>query len=100
MPVDRPSMARREGNRLLLEGNLTADTVPGVLAGASPQDRTAVEVVDFAGVTAVDSAAVALAIAWLREARAGGRTLRFENLPPAMAKLARLYAVGGLLPGA
>jgi len=91
---------RREGNRLLLDGELTVDTVPRVLAGASRADRDAVEVVDFAAVTEVDSAAVALAIGWLREARAGGRRLRFENLPPAMAKLARLYSVADLLPGA
>jgi phospholipid transport system transporter-binding protein len=91
---------RRERNRLLLDGELTADTVPRVLADAAMQDRAAVEVVDLAGVTEVDSAAVALAIAWLREARAGGRTIRFENLPPAMAKLARLYAVADLIPGA
>jgi phospholipid transport system transporter-binding protein len=91
---------RREGNRLLLDGELTVDSVPGVLAGTSPEDRAAAEVVDFSGVTEVDSAAVALAIAWLREARAGGRALRFENLPPALGKLARLYAVSDLIPGA
>jgi phospholipid transport system transporter-binding protein len=98
--VGQPSASRREGNRLLLEGELTVDTVPGILAGTSPQDRAAVEVVDLAGVTEADSAAVALAIAWLREARDAGRTLRFENLPPAMTKLARLYAVVDLIPGA
>jgi phospholipid transport system transporter-binding protein len=91
---------RREGNRLLLDGELTVDTVSGVLGGTSREDRAAVEVVDFAGVTEVDSAAVALAIGWLREARADGRPLRFENLPPAMTKLARLYSVADLLPGA
>jgi len=93
-------VSRREGNRLLLDGVLTVDTVAKVLEDTSPQDRAAAEVVDLAGVTEVDSAAVALAIAWLREARAAGRTIRFENLPPAMAKLARLYGVAGLIPGA
>ncbi len=93
-------MSRREGNRLLLDGELTVDTVARVLDDTSPQDRAAAEVVDFADVTEVDSAAIALAIAWLREARADGRTIRFENLPPAMAKLARLYAVADLIPGA
>lgn len=92
-------MSRREGNRLLLEGVLTVDTVARVLEDTSLQDRAAAEVVDLAGVTEVDSAAVALAITWLREARAAGRTIRFENLPPAMAKLARLYAVADLIPG-
>jgi phospholipid transport system transporter-binding protein len=93
-------VSRREGNRLLLDGELTVDTVARVLADTSPQDRAAAEVVDLAGVTEVDSAAIALAIAWLREARVGGRTIRFDNLPPAMAKLARLYAVADLIPGA
>ena len=93
-------MARREGNRLLLDGELTVDTVARVLADTPPQDRAAAEIVDLAGVTEVDSAAIALAITWLREARAGGRTIRFEHLPPAMAKLARLYAVADLIPGA
>ena len=93
-------MPRREGNRLLLDGVLTVDTVARVLEETSTQDRAGAEVVDLAGVTEVDSAAVALAITWLREARAGGRTIRFENLPPAMAKLARLYAVADLIPGA
>jgi phospholipid transport system transporter-binding protein len=90
---------RREGNRLFLDGDLTVDTVAGVLARTTPQDRAATEVVDFAGVAEVDSAAVALAIAWLRDARKAGRALRFENLPSAMAKLARLYAVAELIPG-
>ena len=93
-------MSRREGNRLLLDGELTVNTVARVLEDTPPQDRAAAEVVDIAGVTEVDSAAVALAITWLREARAGGRTIPFENLPPAMAKLARLYAVADLIPGA
>jgi phospholipid transport system transporter-binding protein len=93
-------VSRREGNRLLLDGVLTVDTVARVLEETSPQDRAATEVVDLAGVTEVDSAAVALAITWLREARAAGRAIRFENFPPAMAKLARLYAVDGLIPGA
>ena len=92
-------MPRREGNRLFLDGELTVGTVAGVLADTLPQDRAATEVVDLAGVTEVDSAAVALAIDWLREARAAGRTLRFENLPPAMTKLVRLYAVADLIPG-
>ena len=41
-------MPRREGNRLLLDGELTVDTVARVLADRPPQDRAAVEVVDFA----------------------------------------------------
>jgi phospholipid transport system transporter-binding protein len=91
-------VTRREGDRLLLEGAVTVGTVPSLLDAGAAQLRDGVEVVDFAAVTEVDSAALALALAWLREARAAGRTIRFANLPPAMEKLARLYAVDELLP--
>ena len=77
---------------------MTAATVPALLDEGAAQLRDGVEVVDFAAVTEVDSAALALALAWLREARASGRTIRFANLPRAMEKLARLYAVEELLP--
>ncbi len=90
-------MLRRDNNRLFLEGAVTAGTVPALLDAGAAQLRD-VEVVDFAAVTEVDSAALALALAWLRAASASGRTLRFANLPPAMANLARLYGVDELLP--
>jgi phospholipid transport system transporter-binding protein len=91
-------MVRRDGNRLLLDGAVTAGTVPALLDEGVAQLRDGVEVVDFAAVTEVDSAALALALAWLRAARAAGRPIRFANLPAAMGNLARLYAVDGLLP--
>jgi len=90
---------RREGDRLLLEGEVTVGSLAGILAATGRDDLAAAAIVDFRAVTEVDSAAVALAVAWLREARAAGRSIRFENLPPALAKLARLYAVAELLPG-
>ncbi len=93
-------MPRRERDRLLLEGEVTVDTVARILAETGREHRDAAAVVDFGGVTEVDSAGVALALAWLREAGAAGRTLRFENLPPAMTKLLRLYALADLIPGA
>jgi phospholipid transport system transporter-binding protein len=91
---------RREGNRLLLEGVVTAGTVPSLLDAGAAQLADGVDVVDFAAVTEVDSAAVALALAWVRAAHASGRALRFANLPQPMTNLARLYAVDELLPPA
>ncbi len=91
---------RREGNRLLLEGAVTVATVPSRLGAGAAQLGDGVEVVDFAAVTEVDSAALALALAWLRATRAAGRTVRFANLPRAMENLARLYALDELLPRA
>jgi ABC-type transporter Mla MlaB component len=54
-------------------------------------------VIDF-GRVGVDSAAVALALALVREARALGRSIEFANLPPALANLASLYAVADFIP--
>ena len=88
----------RKGNRLVLEGPAMAETVPTLLREGAAQRRDGVEAVDLAAVTDVDSAALALAFAWLRAARAAGRTIRFAHLPPAMEKLARLYEVDGFLP--
>lgn len=91
-------MTRREGNRLRLDGAVTLQTAAAVLADAVGQVRDGVDVVDFAGVAEVDSAAVALAMALLREARGAGRPLAFANLPPAMLNLAALYGVADFIP--
>ena len=93
-------MSRREGNRLCLDGAVTLETATGVLNDAATQVRDGVEVVDFGAVSEVDSSAVALALALLREARGAGRTISFANLPPAMLNLATLYAVAEFIPRA
>jgi phospholipid transport system transporter-binding protein len=90
---------RREGDRLLVEGPLGMETVPAVLQEASRACRDGVRVVDLAGVSGVDSAALALALELMREAESAGRRLAFENLPQAMQKLARLYAVSEMISG-
>ena len=48
--------------------------------------------------TEIDSALLALALAWLRDARAAKRELAFANLPEALQTLSRLYGVEDLLP--
>lgn len=86
-------MARREGNRLLLEGAVNMDTVAALVPVAERLVREGVELVDLAAVTEVDSAAVALALTLTRAAGEAGRTIAFVNLPSAMSELARLYGV-------
>jgi phospholipid transport system transporter-binding protein len=54
--------------------------------------------VDLGEVTELDSAALALILAWLRDARAAKRELAFTNLPQSLQTLARLYGVEELLP--
>jgi len=88
---------RRQGDRLLMEGPLGIETVPALFREASVACRDGVRVVDLSGVSEVDSAALALAVQLLREARAAGREIVFANVPQAMRKLAQLYAVSDLI---
>jgi phospholipid transport system transporter-binding protein len=88
---------RRDGDALILEGALTLGTVSGLAGAVRDELRQGARVVDFRGVTEVDSAAVALALEWLRQAAEARTALRFANLPVAMQNLAKLYGVSELL---
>ena len=90
-------MMRREGNALIVDGPLTLQTVPELVGAAEEHIREGVQVVDFSGVTEVDSSAVALALEWQRQAAIHERTLRLQKLPAAMQNLARLYGVSEIL---
>jgi len=57
-----------------------------------------VRAVDLAEVTELDSALLALALAWVRDARAAQRELVFTNPPDGLQTLTRLYGVEALLP--
>jgi phospholipid transport system transporter-binding protein len=92
------AVSRREDNRLHLDGEVTIQTTARILSDAAAQVRDGVEVIDFSAVSEVDSAAVALALALVREARQLGRSIEFANLPPALANLASLYAVADFIP--
>ena len=70
--------------RLLAEGD-------AAFAGHGPVD------VDLARVARVDSAGLALLLEWSLTARAAGRTLRYLNIPPAIASLAGISDVVELL---
>jgi len=87
---------RREGDALFLDGALTLATIPGLAGPVRDQLRQGARVVDFRGVTEVDSAAVALALEWLRQA-GDAKAVKLANLPAAMQNLAMLYGVSELL---
>jgi len=87
----------QEGDRLLLQGPVTIATVSALLEQARTLLAPGVAVLDFAAVTEVDSAAVALALECLRDARRRKLALSLANLPEAMQHLAELYAVSELL---
>lgn len=90
-------MIRREADRIELQGPVTLATVPDLVALGEPLIRQGSAVVDFSKVSEVDSAAVALALEWMRQAEALGHSLSFANLPVAMSNLAGLYGVSGFI---
>ena len=93
--------ATAAGEVLALQGPLSFETLPGVLAQseqftarADLPDRLTI---DFSGITAVDSSAVALLLEWRRQAMRLGKALEFVNLPPNLLALAQLYGVSELI---
>jgi phospholipid transport system transporter-binding protein len=90
-------MIRREGDRLIVDGAVTVDTVPAMVDEAEPHLGEGVRTIDFAGVTQADSSAVALVLEWLRRAQQRNVAVRLANLPAAMQNLAKLYGVDELL---
>jgi phospholipid transport system transporter-binding protein len=89
------------GEVLTLKGALSFETIPTVLeestAYASRPDLPARLTIDFAAITSVDSAAVALLLDWRRMAVKRGKTLVFVNLPANLLALAELYGVAELI---
>jgi phospholipid transport system transporter-binding protein len=53
---------------------------------------------DLSSLASVDSASVAILLAWQRAAQARGTPIQFRNPPPALLSLAALYGVSELLP--
>jgi phospholipid transport system transporter-binding protein len=87
-------------DRLAIRGALTFATArlasaAGLRAiGASAARRLEL---DFAAVTAADSAGLAVCLVWLARARRHGRELRFLNLPAHIRSLARISEVESLI---
>ena len=93
--------AAASGEVLKLKGALSFETLPSVLAeSAQFTARTDLPdrlVIDFSGITDIDSSAVALLLEWRRQALARGKALEFVNLPPNLVALAQLYGVADLI---
>ena len=90
-------MIRRDGARMALSGPVTLANVAAVLDEGRRHLEDGVESVDLAGVTEMDSALLALLLAWMREAKSRSRELALANPPQALRTIARLYGVDTLL---
>jgi phospholipid transport system transporter-binding protein len=91
-------MIRREGPRMLVSGPVTLANVTALLEEGRRHLAEGVQTIDLAEVSEMDSALLALLLAWLRDASAGGHVVVFANLPESLRTIARLYGVDGLLP--
>ncbi|MGQ0511027.1 MAG: STAS domain-containing protein [Betaproteobacteria bacterium] len=90
-------MITREGDRMLVSGPVTLSGVAALLEQGREQILGGARVVDLGGVTELDSSALAMLLAWLRDARSRNRELAFTGLPDGLTAIARLYGVDGLL---
>ncbi|MFI4890733.1 MAG: lipid asymmetry maintenance protein MlaB [Steroidobacterales bacterium] len=87
-------------SRARLTGELQFSSVGALLdAGNRVIEDGHIEVIDLAGVTAGDSAGLALLIEWLSVARSAKRPLHYENIPSQLQQLARLSEVEEMLLG-
>jgi phospholipid transport system transporter-binding protein len=91
-------MIRRDGDRMFVSGGLTLASVAAALPEGNAAIGQGVRTVDLAEVGELDSSALALLLAWLREAKKYGGALSFANLPQGLLAIASLYGVDELLP--
>ncbi|HEY3850138.1 MAG TPA: STAS domain-containing protein [Steroidobacteraceae bacterium] len=87
--------------RARVGGALEFSTVTALLpSGTEAIEQGRASALDLSGVTASDSAGLALLIEWLSVAKAAGRILRYENIPSQLRQLSVLSDVDELLLGA
>ena len=91
-------MIKREDGWLVVDGQLTIETVPALFESGLQYLASEDLRVDFSKVESVDSAAVSMLLGWTRAAQRSQRTLRVSGLPADLLSLARLYGVAELLP--
>jgi phospholipid transport system transporter-binding protein len=85
------------GERWLLAGALTVDTAASVLESSRNAALPKSGIIDLSDVDAVDSAAVAVLLAWRRRAAVEGVELSFTGAPANLGALAELYGVEELV---
>lgn len=86
-----------DDGRCSVQGPITLDSAISLLSRGRELFTSPQITVDLRGVTEVDSSALSLLLEWRREAAAGGRSIRFLNLPDNLRSLAELYDVTELI---
>ena len=95
----RFSIAPAGPGRLAVTGELDFETASEALRSGSAALNEAHGnwTVDLGGVTAGDSAGVAVLVEWLSVALARGTTLRYESVPAQMISIARISGLEDVL---
>ena len=91
-------MIRREGPRLVVSGAVTLGNAAALLEEGRRHIAEGVQTIDLAEVNEMDSALLAVLLAWLRDARSREKKISFVNLPESLRTIAQLYGVDRLLP--
>jgi phospholipid transport system transporter-binding protein len=91
-------MIRREGRKIMVSGPVTLANAARVLEEGRQHLAEGVRTIDLGEVSEMDSSLLALALAWLRDARQAKRELAFANVPESLQTLSRLYGTEALLP--
>ncbi len=91
-------MIRRDGETASIEGAMTISGATQLLAEGLEAIKASRSRIDLAGVTAVDSSALAVVFGWVRTAQSMGRTLLILNPPKNLLSLATVYGVAELIP--
>ena len=91
-------MIDRDGGRVQVPSHLTIETVTSLFKNGLQTSGETPLVIDLAQVETVDSAAISLLLAWLREAQRSSVQLCFAHVPENLLSLARLYGVADMLP--
>jgi len=89
---------RREGPRLVVSGAVTLGNAAALLEEGRRHIAEGVQTIDLAEVNEMDSALLAVLLAWLRDARSREKKISFVNLPESLRTIAQLYGVDRLLP--
>ena len=82
---------------MLVSGPLTLAGAAAALVQGNAAIADGARSVDMSEVGELDSSALALLLAWVREARRRDRELAITNLPQGLTTIARLYGVADLL---
>jgi phospholipid transport system transporter-binding protein len=83
---------------MLVSGPVTLANVTALLEEGRRHLAEGVQTVDLGEVSEMDSALLALLLAWLRDAKVREQPIAFSNPPQSLRTIARLYGVDRLLP--